>query len=69
MFGSGFLIHFKHHFMPTNEPNLDSSYTLDVGDVLNIQVIGQMDYDEEFFLLMVMVLLISLILEKFHLLD
>ena len=48
LFGSGFFNTFQTSFMPTNEPNLDSSYTLDVGDILNIQVIGQMDYDENF---------------------
>ena len=30
-------------FMPINEPNLDSSYVLDFGDVLEIQLIGQND--------------------------
>ena len=34
--------------MPVNEPNPDSSYILDVGDVLNVQLIGQNDYDQEF---------------------
>ena len=29
--------------MPINEPNLDSSYVLDFGDVLEIQLIGQKD--------------------------
>ncbi len=48
LFGSSFFNTFQTSFMPTNEPNLDSSYTLDVGDILNIQVIGQMDYDENF---------------------
>lgn len=48
LFGSGFFNTFQTSFMPTNEPNLDSSYILDVGDILNIQVIGQMDYDENF---------------------
>ncbi len=48
LFGTGFFNTFQTSFMPTNEPNLDSSYTLDVGDILNIQVIGQMDYDENF---------------------
>ena len=48
LFGSSFFKTFQTSFMPTNEPNLDSSYTLDVGDILNIQVIGQRDYDENF---------------------
>ena len=30
-------------FMPINEPNLDPSYILDFGDVLEIQLIGQKD--------------------------
>ena len=30
-------------FMPINEPNLDPSYILDFGDVLEIQLIGQND--------------------------
>ena len=35
--------------MPINEPNPDSTYTLDIGDILNIQLIGQQSYDEELF--------------------
>ena len=27
----------------------DSTYTLDIGDILNIQLIGQQSYDEELF--------------------
>ena len=34
--------------MPINEPNPDSSYTLDNGDVLNIQLIGQIDFIDVF---------------------
>ena len=34
--------------MPINEPNLDSSYILDFGDVLEIQLIGQKDIIESF---------------------
>ena len=29
--------------MPINEPNPDSSYTLDNGDVLKVQLIGQIN--------------------------
>ena len=34
-------------FMPINEPNLDPSYILDFGDVLEVQLIGQEDSIEE----------------------
>jgi protein involved in polysaccharide export with SLBB domain len=34
-------------FMPINEPNLDGSYILDFGDVLEVQLIGQKDSIEE----------------------
>ena len=34
--------------MPINEPNLDSSYTLDFGDVLEIQLIGQKDSTDSY---------------------
>lgn len=43
LFGSDFFRTFQTSFMPINEPNPDSSYTLDNGDVLNIQLIGQVD--------------------------
>jgi len=43
LFGADFFSSFQTSFMPINEPNLDSSYTLDVGDVLKIQLIGQQD--------------------------
>lgn len=43
LFGSEFFDTIQTSFMPTNEPNLDSSYTLDFGDVLEIQLIGQED--------------------------
>jgi protein involved in polysaccharide export with SLBB domain len=33
--------------MPINEPNPDSGYMLDVGDVLQIQLVGQNDYIED----------------------
>ena len=36
--------------MPINEPNPDSGYTLDIGDVLQIQLVGQKDYIENFVL-------------------
>ena len=34
--------------MPVNAPNLDDSYILDSGDVLNIQLIGQKDSIESY---------------------
>ena len=34
--------------MPINEPNLDSSYILDFGDVLEIQLVGQTNSTEEY---------------------
>jgi protein involved in polysaccharide export with SLBB domain len=41
LFGSDFFDVIQTSFMPINEPNLDSSYILDFGDVLEIQLIGQ----------------------------
>ena len=41
LYGSDFFNTFQTSFMPINEPNPDSGYTLDVGDVLNIQLVGQ----------------------------
>ena len=43
LFGSNFFDIMQTSFMPINEPNLDSSYILDFGDVLEIQLIGQKD--------------------------
>ena len=43
LFGSNFFDVIQTSFMPINEPNLDSSYILDFGDVLEIQLIGQKD--------------------------
>lgn len=48
LFGSDFFSTFQTSFMPINEPNPDSSYILDYGDVLNIQMIGQVDFIEVF---------------------
>ena len=41
LFGSDFFNSIQSSFMPINEPNLDSNYILDFGDVLQIQLIGQ----------------------------
>ena len=43
LFGTDFFDVMQTSFMPINEPNLDSSYILDFGDVLEIQLIGQKD--------------------------
>jgi protein involved in polysaccharide export with SLBB domain len=43
LFGVDFFDSMQTSFMPTNEPNLDSSYILDYGDILDIQLIGQKD--------------------------
>ena len=48
LFGSNFFDVMQTSFMPINEPNLDSSYVLDFGDVLEIQLIGQKDMIESF---------------------
>ena len=37
-------------FMPINEPNFDSSYVLDFGDTLEIQLIGQQNTIEKLFI-------------------
>ena len=42
-FGSAFFDVMQTSFMPINEPNLDPSYILDFGDILEIQLIGQKD--------------------------
>ena len=43
IFGSNFFDTMQTSFMPINLPNLDDSYTLDFGDILKIQLIGQND--------------------------
>ncbi len=48
LYGSDFFNTFQTSFMPINEPNPDSGYTLDVGDVLNIQFTGQKDSIEDY---------------------
>tara|TARA_B100000767_G_scaffold169492_1_gene158688 strand:- start:41 stop:1798 length:1758 start_codon:yes stop_codon:yes gene_type:complete len=40
-FGSNFFDMMQSSFMPINEPNFDSSYVLDFGDTLELQLIGQ----------------------------
>tara|TARA_B100000963_G_scaffold361559_1_gene397676 strand:+ start:5196 stop:7052 length:1857 start_codon:yes stop_codon:yes gene_type:complete len=48
LFGSNFFNTFQTSFMPINEPNPDSGYILDVGDILDIQLVGQNSYIKEF---------------------
>jgi protein involved in polysaccharide export with SLBB domain len=48
LYGSDFFNTFQTSFMPINEPNPDSGYALDIGDVLQIQLVGQNDYIEDF---------------------
>tara|TARA_B100001057_G_scaffold123379_1_gene122227 strand:- start:146 stop:1873 length:1728 start_codon:yes stop_codon:yes gene_type:complete len=43
LFGADFFDVIQTSFMPINEPNLDPSYILDFGDILEIQLIGQKD--------------------------
>ena len=47
IFGSDFFDTFQTSFMPVNEPNPDSTYTLGIGDILNVQITGQNDLIEE----------------------
>lgn len=48
LFGSEFFSTFQTTFMPINEPNPDSGYMLDVGDILEIQLVGQNNYIEDY---------------------
>ena len=48
LFGSNFFDVMQSSFMPINEPNLDSSYILDFGDLLEIQLIGQKNVIENY---------------------
>ena len=48
LYGSDFFNTFQTSFMPVNEPNPDSGYMLDVGDILQIQLVGQDEYIEDF---------------------
>ena len=47
LYGSDFFNTFQTSFMPINEPNPDSGYMLDVGDVLEVQLVGPNAYIEE----------------------
>ncbi len=48
LFASDFFDVMQTSFMPINEPNLDPSYILDFGDVLEIQLIGQKDLTDTY---------------------
>jgi protein involved in polysaccharide export with SLBB domain len=48
LYGLDFFNTFQTTFMPINEPNPDSGYSLDVGDILEIQLVGQNNYVENF---------------------
>jgi len=41
LFGEDFFDMMQSTFMPINEPNLDSDYILDFGDVIELQLVGQ----------------------------
>ena len=47
LYGSDFFSTFQTSYMPINEPNPDSGYMLDVGDVLQVQLVGSNDYIED----------------------
>ena len=48
IFGADFFSTIQTSFMPINEPNLDSTYILDFGDTLEIQLIGQENSIEKY---------------------
>ena len=48
LYGLDFFNTFQTSFMPINEPNPDSGYMLDVGDILQVQLVGPNDYIDDF---------------------
>ncbi|MDC3113762.1 SLBB domain-containing protein [Gammaproteobacteria bacterium] len=48
VFGAEFFDTIQTSFMPINEPNLDASYVLDFGDVIEIQLIGQENSTDDY---------------------
>ena len=46
-FGARIFDMMQTSFMPINEPNFDSTYTIDFGDTLDLQLIGQINSIEE----------------------
>ena len=49
-FGAQIFDMMQTSFMPINEPNFDSSYVLDFGDTLEIQLVGQQNSTDELFI-------------------
>ncbi len=47
IFGIDFFRNFQSTFSPTNVPNFDDSYVIDYGDKIQLQIIGQINFDEE----------------------
>ena len=50
VFGKKFFDTMQSSFMPINEPNLDSSYIMDFGDQIEVQLIGQKDSVETYYI-------------------
>ena len=48
LYGADFFNTFQTTYMPINEPNPDSGYLLDIGDILEIQLTGQSNYIKDF---------------------
>ena len=48
VFGSDFFRTYQSTYMPINEPNLSAEYILDFGDTLEIQLVGQKNYQQKF---------------------
>lgn len=48
LFGENFFDSIQTTFMPINEPNLDASYIIDFGDVLQVQLVGQINEQDEY---------------------
>ena len=47
VFGSDFFRTYQSTYMPINEPNLSGEYILDFGDTLEIQLVGQKNYQQK----------------------
>ena len=48
LFGNDFFNTIQTSYMPVNEPNFDSSYILDYGDVLEVQLMGKKNSDDTY---------------------
>ena len=55
--------------MPINEPNPSSSYSIDVGDVISIQLIGQNNNNDNYLINRRWINYFSQILERLYWLD